>query len=568
MYVNYNARSALPRIHVQMDVDAREKIEEALKHAIRKELPDVTDPTPTLERPHNPDHGDFATPEALNLAKKARQNPRKLAEALAASSAAMLGNVVTAVETAGPGFINFRLSPAERQAIVPRVLELRDRFGRSDAHVGERVIVEFVSANPTGPLHVGHGRQAALGDAIATLLEWQGYAVSREFYYNDAGAQIQNLALSVRARAQELLDEHAHFPEDGYHGEYIRELAQRYLDEVGNDLSDIESIRRFAVAALREEQDRDLQTFGVKFDRYYLESSLYADGRVDATVSRLSASGAMYEKDGALWLRTTDYGDDKDRVMRKSDGGYTYFVPDVAYHITKFERGFAKAINVQGADHHSTITRVRAGLQALGMGIPAGYPDYVLHKMVTVMRGGEEVKISKRAGSYVTIRDLIDEVGRDAVRFFLISRKADTEFVFDIDLARSQSEDNPVYYVQYAHARVCSVLKQAGIPLDEAPARLAEVDLSPLTSGYENPLLRRLADFPTELAVAARDFAPHLITFYLKDLAQEFHSYYNAERFLVDDERERLARLALVVAVGQVLRNGLAVLGIGAPEQM
>jgi len=551
-----------------MQVDAREKIEEALKSAIRKEFPDLADPTPTLERPRNADHGDFATPEALNLAKRARQNPRKLAEAIADATGAALGDVVENVEVAGPGFINFRLSAAERRAIVPRVLQSGDRFGRRDAHRGERVIVEFVSANPTGPLHVGHGRQAALGDAIATLLAWQGYDVVREFYYNDAGTQIHNLALSVRARAQALLGEHAHFPEDGYHGEYIRELAQRYLDEVGKDLSDIESIRRFAVAALREEQDRDLQAFGVKFDRYYLESSLYTDGRVDATVARLAASGAMYEHEGALWLRTTDYGDDKDRVMRKSDGGYTYFVPDVAYHVTKFERGFAKAINIQGADHHSTITRVRAGLQALRAGIPPGYPDYVLHKMVTVMRGGEEVKISKRAGSYVTIRDLIDEVGRDAVRFFLVSRKADTEFVFDIDLARSQSEDNPVYYVQYAHARVCSVLRQAGISRIDAPALLEDADLTPLGSAYENALLRRLADFPSELAAAARDLAPHLITFYLKDLAQEFHSYYNAERFLVDDERERRARLALVVAVGQVLRNGLAVLGIGAPEQM
>ena len=551
-----------------MQVDARGKIEKALKRAIRERLPDLADATPTLERPRNPDHGDFATPDALTLAKRARQNPRKLAEAIAGATGAALANVVDKVEVAGPGFINFRLAPAERQAIVPRVLRLRDRFGRRDEHHGERVIVEFVSANPTGPLHVGHGRQAALGDAIATLLEWQGYSVAREFYYNDAGAQIQNLALSVRARAQELLGEHAHFPEDGYHGEYIRELAQRYLDEVGKDLSDIESIRRFAVAALRDEQDRDLQAFGVKFDRYYLESSLYSDGSVDATVARLGASGAVYEHEGALWLRTTDYGDDKDRVMRKSDGGYTYFVPDVAYHVTKFERGFAKAINIQGADHHSTVMRVRAGLQALGVGIPPGYPDYVLHKMVTVMRGGEEVKISKRAGSYVTIRDLIDEAGRDAVRFFLVSRKADTEFVFDIDLARSQSEDNPVYYVQYAHARVCSVLKQAGIAKDDAPALLVDADLTALGSIYENALLRRLDDFPNELAVAARDLSPHLITFYLKDLAQEFHTYYNAERFLVDDERERCARLALVVAVGQVLRNGLAVLGLSAPEQM
>jgi arginyl-tRNA synthetase len=429
-------------------------------------------------------------------------------------------------------------------------------------------MVEFVSANPTGPLHVGHGRQAALGDAIGNLLAAQGYAVTREFYYNDAGQQIQNLAISVRARAKELLGEQTTFPEEGYHGEYIRELAQRYLTEVGHDLSDIETIRRFAVAELRREQDRDLMAFGVKFDQYYLESSLYTDGRVEATVAKLVASGKTYEQEGALWLRTTDYGDDKDRVMRKSDGAYTYFVPDVAYHVTKWERGFRRVINVQGGDHHSTVTRVRAGLQAMEMGIPKGYPDYVLHKMVTVMRGGEEVKISKRAGDYVTMRELVDEAGRDAVRYFLVSRKGDTEFVFDVDLARSQSDENPVYYVQYAHARMCSVLRQAGIEVAAAAGLLADADLSPLTSPYEQALLRRLADFPAELAGAARDLAPHQITFYLKDLAQEFHSYYNAERFLVDDEQTRRARLALAVAAGQVLKNGLAVLSISAPEQM
>jgi arginyl-tRNA synthetase len=548
--------------------DAREKIEEALRNAIRQALPEFADLSPTLERPRNPEHGDFATPDALNLAKRARQSPRGLAETLAAASRDALGDVVSAVEIAGPGFINFRLSPAARQAVVPRVLGLSGRYGRGDARAGERVIVEFVSANPTGPLHVGHGRQAALGDAIASLLEWQGCAVAREFYYNDAGQQIENLALSVRARAHELLGKPAPFPEDGYQGDYIRELAQRYLAEVGHDLSEIDTIRRFAVAELRKEQDRDLQAFGVEFDRYFLESSLYIDGRVDAVVGRLDASGRTYRSDGALWLRTTDYGDDKDRVMCRSDGGYTYFVPDVAYHVTKFERGYSKAINVQGSDHHSTVTRVRAGLQALDMGIPEGYPDYVLHKMVTVLRGGAEVRISKRAGSYVTLRDLIDEVGRDAVRFFLVSRKADSEFVFDIDLARSQSEENPVYYVQYAHARVCAVLRQAGVARDDAATLLRRADLAPLSSAYENALLRRLADFPAELVAAARDLAPHQVTFYLKDLAQEFHSYYNAERFLVEDDTVKRARLALVVAVGQVLANGLAVLGIGAPEQM
>jgi arginyl-tRNA synthetase len=476
--------------------------------------------------------------------------------------------VLERAEIAGAGFINFVMSATARQAVVTRVLAEGDAYGTSRAHAGKRVMVEFVSANPTGPLHVGHGRQAALGDAISTLLATQGYAVTREFYYNDAGQQIHNLAVSVRARAKEILGENVTFPEDGYRGDYIREIAQRYLDQVGHDLSDIEKIRHFAVAELREEQDRDVAAFGVAFDSYYLESSLYTDGRVAETVQLLVESGRTYESDGALWLKTTEFGDDKDRVMRKTDGAYTYFVPDVAYHVTKWQRGFAQVINVQGSDHHSTVTRVRAGLQALGLGIPQGYPDYVLHKMVTVMRGGEEVKISKRAGSYVTIRELLDEAGRDAVRYFLVSRKADTEFVFDVDLARSQSDENPVYYVQYAHARMCSVLRQAGIAPADAGALLRDADLSPLTSPYEEALLRRLADYPAELAAAAREFAPHQITFYLKDLAQEFHSYYNAERFLVDEVALRDARLALAVATAQVLRNGLAVLSISAPEQM
>jgi len=547
--------------------DAKTAIESALRAALARELPDAGEVAVIVERPKQAEHGDYASNVALAAAKRAKRNPRELATLIASATSTALGDLVT-FDVAGPGFINFTLAPAARQAVVRDVLAAGEGFGRSDARRGERVMVEFVSANPTGPLHVGHGRQAALGDALANLLAWQGADVSREFYYNDAGQQIHNLAVSVRARAKEILGESGDFPEDGYRGEYIREIAQRFLDEVGHDLSDIEPIRRFAVEKLREEQDRDLQAFGVRFDRYYLESSLYTDGRVERTVGRLVASGHTYEQDGALWLRTTGYGDDKDRVMRKSDGGYTYFVPDVAYHMTKFERGFTKVINVQGSDHHGTVARVRAGLQAIDMGVPAGYPDYVLHKMVTVMRGGEEVKISKRAGSYVTLRDLIDEVGRDAVRFFLVSRKADTEFVFDIDLARSQSEENPVYYVQYAHARVAAVLRQAGLAVADAPAAVTGADLAPLSSSYEQALLRRLADFPAEIAAAARDLAPHQITFYLKSLAGEFHSYYNAERFLVDDPALRRARLALVVATGQVLRNGLTVLGIGAPEQM
>jgi arginyl-tRNA synthetase len=546
--------------------DPKRALEQLLAVAVADVVPAHVGSTLAVERPKQAAHGDFASNVALVLAKQARRNPRELAQALVAALPA--SPALARAEIAGAGFINLHLTPAARQSVVARILAERETFGRSDVHAGAPVMLEFVSANPTGPLHVGHGRQAALGDAIGNLLAAQGYTVTREYYYNDAGQQIENLALSVQARAREALGEAVAFPEDGYRGEYIREIAQRYVSEAGPDTADLEAIRRFAVAELRREQDCDLAAFGVHFDQYFLESSLYADGRVDATVAGLIASGRTFEEDGALWLRTTDFGDDKDRVMRKSDGGYTYFVPDVAYHVTKWERGFPKVINIQGADHHSTTTRVRAGLQALGLGIPPDYPEYILHKMVRVMRGGEEVKISKRAGSYVTVRDLIDEAGRDAVRFFLVSRKADTEFTFDLDLARSQSEDNPVYYVQYAHARVCAVLRQAGIALADAVLDLRDADLSPLTSPYEETLLRRLADFPDELAVAARDLAPHQVTFYLKDLAQEFHSYYNAERFLVDDPPLRRARLALAVATGQVLRNGLALLAIGAPEQM
>jgi len=552
-----------------MSAEIRAHLAELVARALAGVAPAAPAGTVTIERPRDPGHGDYATTVALQVAKALKSPPRKVAEQLVAALPA--SDWIERPEIAGPGFINFRLRPRAKQRLVRAILERGADYGRSDRGQGAAVMVEFVSANPTGPLHVGHGRQAALGDAIAGLLERQGWRVAREFYYNDAGQQIQNLAISVRARAQELLGEHAHFPEDGYHGEYIREIAQAYLAEVGHDLGDIESIRRFAVAALRREQDIDLQAFGVKFDNYYLESSLYTDGRVEATVARLVASGKTYEKDGALWLRTTEYGDDKDRVMRKSDGGYTYFVPDVAYHVTKWERGFGKVINVQGMDHHSTVVRVRAGLQALGLGIPAGYPDYVLHKMVTVMKGGEEMKISKRAGSYVTVRDLIDEVGRDAVRFFLASRKGDTEFTFDVDLAKSQSEENPVYYVQYAHARICRMLEEARgrFPGDPAtPATVATVALEALAEPRELALAARLGDFPDVLDTAATELAPHLVAFYLRELAGEFHSYYNAVRVLVPENDVRLARLALSAAVRQVLANGLAVLGVSAPERM
>jgi len=539
-----------------------------LAEGIARVAPGAAPPVIVLERPKQAKHGDYSTNAALQLAKALKRNPRDLAADLV--TALPRSPLLERAEVAGAGFVNLFVSDAARQSVVARILDEGDRYGSSTRGGGEKVIVEFVSANPTGPLHVGHGRGAAVGDAIARLLAAQGFAVHREFYYNDAGAQIMNLALSVQARIREAQGLPASFPDDGYQGEYIREIARDYAAAHPGDRAadDLDAIRRFAVAILRREQDADLAAFGIRFDHYYLESSLYDDGLADSTVQALVAAGKTYEHEGALWLKTTEYGDDKDRVMRKSDGSYTYFVPDIAYHVTKWQRGYTRAITELGADHGGSLSRVRAGLQALGVGIPSGYPDYVLHQMVLVMRGGEEVKLSKRAGSGVTLRELIDEVGRDAVRFFFLLRKSDSQLTFDIDLARSQSEENPVYYVQYAHARVCSVLDKAGIAVAAAPQTLRAADLSPLRSPYEQALLNRLADFPDELSAAARELAPHLVTFYLKELAAEFHSYYNAEQFLVDDVVLREARLALVVAVGQVIRNGLALLGVSAPVAM
>ncbi|MGH8687236.1 MAG: arginine--tRNA ligase [Burkholderiales bacterium] len=548
-----------------MERDAKSELERILTDEVRKLPYAPAGFSVVLERPRRPDHGDFSSTAALQLAKAAGKPSRTVAEDIlrVARNRLAASGLAEAPEIVGPGFFNLRLKKGAQQTVVAEILRRGGNYGRATQPNAERVMVEFVSANPTGPLHVGHGRQAALGDALAALLEAQGNAVTREFYYNDAGAQIENLARSVQARAGGMTPEDPGWPPDGYRGEYIEEIARDFVAG-GGDAANLEAARKFAVAALRREQDADLQAFGVKFDVYYLESSLYTDGRVDAVVQALVAGGHAYERDGALWLRTTDYGDDKDRVVRKSDGTYTYFVPDVAYHVTKWERGFRKAIDVQGTDHHSTVTRVRAGLQALGLGIPAGYPDYVLHSLVKVMRGGEEVKISKRAGSYVTVRDLIDWVGRDAVRFFLVSRRADSEFVFDVDLARSQSEENPVYYVQYAHARVCSMLRQWG---GEASS-LGDAPLEALKGEREAALMRRLGEYPELIATAARELAPHSVAFYLRELAAEFHSYYNAERILVEDAATRAARLALCAAVRQVLASGLALLGVGAPERM
>ncbi|ARP74654.1 MULTISPECIES: arginine--tRNA ligase [Bordetella] len=532
-----------------------------------------------LERPKVAAHGDIATNVAMQLAKPARRNPRELAQGIvdALMAQPQARELIQDAEIAGPGFINFRITPAARQAVVQAVASQADAYGRAPRN-GEKVLVEFVSANPTGPLHVGHARQAALGDAICRLYDASGWDVTREFYYNDAGNQIDNLAISVQARGRGIAPDAPDYPADGYKGDYIVDIARDFAARKSvqasdgqpvtatGDVDSLDDIRAFAVAYLRREQDLDLQAFGLAFDNYFLESSLYASGRVQETVDTLVAKGHTYEEGGALWLRTTELGtgDDKDRVMRKSEGGYTYFVPDVAYHKAKWERGFHHAVNIQGSDHHGTVARVRAGLQGLEAGIPKDFPAYVLHKMVKVMRGGEEVKISKRAGSYVTMRDLIDWVGRDAVRYFLIQRRADTEFVFDIDLALSKSDENPVYYIQYAHARICTMIGNSGASAEQ----IAQADAALLTAPSEYALLQRLAEFPQVVALAAHELAPHHVAFWLRDCAADFHAWYNAERVLVDDEALKLARLRLAATTRQVLANGLALLGVSAPDRM
>ncbi len=546
---------------------------ELLTIAAKSIAPDSANLNIILERPKSADHGDFATNLALTLAKPLKQNPRVLAtqiiEAMPAS------DYIAKTEIAGAGFINFFLNAQSKQAVVKDIFKAGDQYGRNSSGNKQKVQVEFVSANPTGPLHVGHGRGAAVGDCLARLLDANGWDVTREFYYNDAGAQIDNLTISVLARCKGISTEHESFPENGYRGEYINDIAAAFLakhtvvaDDIevtaSGDINDLNSIRAFSVAYLRHEQDLDLKAFQITFDVFSLESALYTTGKVEQTVQALIKSGHTYEDNDALWLKTTDFGDDKDRVMRKTDGGYTYFVPDVAYHAEKWNRGFVRVINEQGADHHSTITRVRAGLQALDVGIPQGWPDYVLHQMVTVMRGGEEVKLSKRAGSYVTLRDLIEEVGCDATRYFLAARRADSQLVFDIDLARSQSNDNPVYYIQYAHARICSVLSQ----WNDDPAKLAHADLAPLSNAHETALMQRLSEYPEVVANAATELAPHTIANYLKELASDLHSYYNEYKFLIEDEQLKLARLSLICATQQVLKNGLDLLGVSAPEKM
>jgi arginyl-tRNA synthetase len=548
-------------------------IAELFAQALREVASEQLGVTILIERPKLASHGDYACNLAMQLAKPLRKSPREIAQALIA--ALPVSAVIEKVEIAGAGFINLFITKAAKQAIVHAVLHAGAGYGYLHLGEGRKVQVEFVSANPTGPLHVGHGRGAAVGDCLCNVLHAAGWNVTREFYYNDAGVQIENLMRSVQLRCMGVSPDDPSWPESGYRGDYITDVARAYMacetveaDDQhttgSGDVNDVAAIRHFAVAYLRREQDLDLRAFQVEFDVFSLESALYSEGRVEETVSRLIASGHTYELDDALWLRTTDFGDDKDRVMRKTDGGYTYFVPDVAYHLEKWRRGFVRVINEQGADHHSTITRVRAGLQALDAGIPKGWPDYVLHQMVTVLKNGEEVKISKRAGSYVTLRDLIDEVGCDATRYFLAARHPDSQLVFDIDLAKSKSNDNPVYYIQYAHARICTVLEAWG----GERLCLLDADVSLLDSEFETALLQQLIDYPQVIENAAQDLAPHLVAFYLKELAAAFHSYYNAARFLVEDEAVKCARLALIAAAAQVMSNGLALLGVSAPRKM
>ena len=561
----------------------KEALRDLVLRAIRTLQDDAVLPTGidlpnfVIERARSREHGDFATNAAMLLAKPARAKPRELAEKLVAALPA--NTLVGKVDIAGPGFINFSLAPAAYHAEVHRILAEGDTYGRSKTGAGKTVGVEFVSANPTGPLHVGHGRNAVLGDCLSRLFDATGWNVKREFYYNDAGVQIQNLAISVQARARGIAPGDAGWPEEGYRGDYIADVAKAYLagesaTADGHTVTgaknpdDLDAIRRFAVAALRHEQDLDLKAFGIDFNVYFLESSLYTDGKVEETVRELLAHGHTYEEAGALWLRTTDFGDDKDRVMRKSDGTYTYFVPDVAYHLSKWQRGYENAVTVLGADHHGTLARVKAGLQALDAGIPKDWPHYVLYQMITVMRGGEEVKISKRAGSYLTLRDLIDEAGRDATRYFLIARRSDSQLVFDIDLARSQSNDNPVYYIQYAHARVCSVLRQAGEKGFAVDLPHGLTQLTRLDNEHEQILLTELSKYPELVENAAASLEPHLIATWLRELANALHTYYNSYQFLVEDKDLRDARLALVIATKQVLKNGLDLLGLSAPESM
>ncbi|MBA3497441.1 MAG: arginine--tRNA ligase [Gemmatimonadales bacterium] len=523
-----------------------------------------------LERPRDAGHGDLATNLAMVLAKRERANPRATAERVI-DQLRLAPDLVERAEIAGPGFINFWLAQDQLSALHRRILDEGPAYGRSISGAGLRVNVEFVSANPTGPLHVGHGRGAALGDAIGALLEWTGHAVTREFYVNDAGVQIDRLAQSLWARVRELSGYAATIPDGGYHGEYLRDNARDVLASEGAgfaDLSEAEGVSRARALALRiqrQEQDRDLAEFGVRFDVVSSEQTLYDSGQVGRALELLHARGLTFDADGARWLRTTDFGDDRDRVLRKSDGSFTYLVPDIAYHIDKHGRGFDRAIDVWGADHHGYIPRMRAVLQALGY--PPEFFEVALVQLVKVVRGGEELKMSKRSGEFVTLRELVEEVGVDAARYFFLMRKGASPLDFDLDLAKSQTDENPVFYVQMAHARLSGIFRTAE---REPESVTGALELAALPAPQDAELLKTLATFPEVVEKAAREREPHRITVYLHELATTVHGWYHHTRAVgapegPDSER---ARLLLARAARIVLANGLALLGITAPDRM
>jgi arginyl-tRNA synthetase len=551
----------------------KNQISNILSDALQQLNIDISEVYIHIERPKSLEHGDYSSNIALQLAKGIKKNPREVAQLIIDQIGSE--ELFNKLELAGPGFINFHLSDMGRSLIIKDIIQKDDKYGRNSNGAKQKLQVEFVSANPTGPLHIGHGRGAAIGDSLARIMQANGWDVTREFYYNDAGQQINNLALSVQSRIKGIEPDDTNFPKDGYRGEYILEIADAYANcktvEVDGEIvksngnpDDVENIKKFSVAFLRKEQNIDLDAFQTTFDVFTLESTFYQNNDVEKVLGSLEKNGFSYKKDGATWLKTTEFGDDKDRVMIKTDGSYTYFVPDVAYHLNKWKRGFVRVLNEQGADHHSTITRVRAALQGLNLNIPKDWPEYVLHQMVTVTKNNQEVKISKRAGSYVTLRDLIDEVGSDATRYFLLARKPDSQLIFDIDLAKSQTNDNPVYYIQYAHARICAVLNQVQMTKED----LHNFDESLLTSTHEHQLIKRLSEFPEIILLSASESSPHYIATFLKDLAADFHSYYNANKFLSNDKSLQNARLALIGATKIVIKNGLQLLGISAPEKM
>ena len=574
--------------------DLRSHLTDLLHAALQVVAPGAVAVPIVLERPKSLKHGDYASSLAMQLAKPMKRNPREIAQALVAALPA--STLLDKAEVAGAGFVNLYFKPAAKQRVVCDVLENGRVFGRVNLGLGSKVQVEFVSANPTGPLHVGHGRGAAYGASLSGLLDAAGYAVSREYYVNDAGRQMDILALSVWMRYLEINQSTLPFPPNAYQGDYVRDMARqlheargpRFVHPAASVLGGVPSIEvdpeahldglianaklllgadyaglhDFVLTEQLGDCRSDLLEFGVTFDSWFSEKSLFDSGLVELAIERLEKSGHLFVKEGAKWFRSTDYGDEKDRVVQRENGQYTYFASDIAYHLNKYDRGFDRVINVWGADHHGYIARVKGALQALGL--DPGRLTIALVQFAVLYRDGKKASMSTRAGEFVTLRELRKEVGNDAARFFYVLRKSEQHLDFDLDLAKSQSNDNPVYYIQYAHARVCSVMEQWG----GNPAELVNADLAPLVEEQELQMLQRLLDYPEQIESAARELAPHLLAFYLKDLAGGFHSYYNSTRLLVEDDRTKLARLALAASIRQVLRNGLEILGVGAPDRM